>query len=99
MKRTLFSVVLIAGVAAIGNFESGDGIPAPPEREQMTRNGALARARVFREAPFDAAAVDFSTDPNGGVVDTTLTTCRYAPDDATGTTPKFECELQRETSR
>ncbi len=94
MKFTVFSVVLLgAGIAALSSIENGDGIPAPPEKEWTARNRALARARVFHEAPFDASQIDFTIDPNRGVVDPVLTTCRYAPDDVTGTTPKFDCEL------
>lgn len=94
MKRTLFSVALVGfGVAALGGFENGDGIPQPPPKELARRNDALTRARVFREAKFDAAAIDFTADPNRGVVHPTLTTCRYKPDEVSGTTPKFDCEL------
>ena len=77
----------------MADFESGDGIPAPTGQEWAARNHALARARVFREATFDAATIDFAIDPNSAVVHPTLTTCRYTPDEVTGTTPKFECEL------
>ena len=78
---------------ALGGIETGDGIPAPPEKEWAARNDALARARIFRDARFDASTVDFANDPNGGVIDPTLTTCRYKPDEVSGTTPKFDCEL------
>lgn len=34
VKRTLYSVVLIAGAGfALSNFEMGDGLPKPPEKE------------------------------------------------------------------
>jgi len=89
MKRTLVSVALVAGVAAISGFENGDGIPVPPAREWAARNDALTRARVFRDAVFDASAID----PNKRSVDGALTTCRYRPSEVTGTTPKFDCEL------
>ena len=94
MRRTLFSAALIGlGVAVLGGFENGDGIPPPPPKEWAQRNEALARARVFREQRFDPSAIDFAADPNEGIVDPALTTCRYAPDEVTGTTPKFDCEL------
>ena len=94
MKRAVFSVLLIgAAVVAIGGFETGDGIPQPPEKEWAARNRALARARVFRDEAFDASKIDFVTDPNSGVVDSKLTVCKYAPDEVTGTTPKFDCVL------
>ena len=94
MRRTLFSLGLVgAGVVALGGFENGDGVPHPPPAEWAARNDALSRARVFRQEPFDAASIDFAADPNSGVVDNTLTTCTYAPDEVSGTTPKFDCEL------
>ena len=94
VKRTLFSLALAGiGVVALGGFENGDGVPQPPAKEWAQRNEALTRARVFRDAPFDAASIDFAADPNRGVVDSTLTSCRYKPDEVSGTTPKFDCEL------
>jgi hypothetical protein len=94
MKRTLFSVALVGiGAVALGGFENGDGVPQPPAKEWAARNEALTRARVFREGPFDAASVNFAADPNRGIVDSTLTSCRYKPDESSGTTPKFDCEL------
>ena len=94
VKRTLFSVALVGiGVVALGGFENGDGVPQPPAKEWAARNDALSRAKVFREEPFSAAAIDFAADPNRGVVDPTLTSCKYKPDEVSGTTPKFDCEL------
>jgi hypothetical protein len=94
MKRTLFSVALVvAGVATFGGFENGDGIPAPPAEGWAVRNEQLAGARVFRETPFDASRIDFASDPNSGVIDPKLTTCRYEPDEISGTSPKFDCTL------
>ena len=94
MKRTLFSVALVGiGVAALGGFENGDGVPQPPAEEWARRNDALARARIFRDEPFDAASIDFAADPNRGVVDPDFTSCPYKPDEVSGTTPKFDCEL------
>jgi hypothetical protein len=94
MKLTVFGVVLVAaGFAALSGFETGDGIPAPPEKEWAARNDALKRARIFRNARFDASSIDFAADPNQGVIDARLTTCRYKPGEVTGTTPKFDCEL------
>jgi hypothetical protein len=90
----MFSVVLVGvGVAALGGFENGDGIPTPPEKEWAERNAALTRAKIFREHHFDASTIDFAVDPNRAHVDPTLTTCRYRPDAVSGTTPKFDCEL------
>ena len=95
MKITVFTAVLVgAGIALVSGIENGDGIPAPPEKEWRARSQALARARIFREdARFDAAAIDFTIDPNSGVIDPELTTCKYKPGEVTGTTPKFDCEL------
>lgn len=94
VKRTLFSVALVGlGVVALGRFENGDGVPQPPAEEWAARNEALSRARVFRDEPFNAATIDFAADPNQGVADPTLTSCKYKPDETSGTTPKFDCEL------
>ena len=94
MKRTLFSVALVGiGVAALGGFENGDGVPQPPAEAWARRNDALTRARIFRAEPFDAASIDFAADPNHGVIDPDFTSCRYKPDEVSGTTPKFDCEL------
>lgn len=90
----MFSAVLVGvGVAALGGFENGDGVPKPPEKEWAARNDALARARVFRDEPFDAATIDVAADPNRAVVDPALTLCKYKPDEVSGTSPKFDCEL------
>ena len=96
MKRTLLSVALVGvGIVAVGGFENGDGVPPPPAKEWAARNDALTRAWVFRDRdePFDAASIDFAVDPNRGVVDSTLTSCKYKPEQTSGTTPKFDCEL------
>jgi hypothetical protein len=94
VKRTLFSVVLIGAGLAFSRFETGDGLPQPPEKEWAERNRALVRAKVFRDTTFDASRIDFASDPNREVADPTLTECRYKPDEITGTTPKFDCELK-----
>ena len=94
MKRTLFSVALVGiGVVALGGFENGDGVPS---RRRKSGPHAMMRCRARRSSasePFDAAAIDFAADPNRGVVDPTLTSCKYKPDEVSGTTPKFDCEL------
>ncbi len=93
MNRTLFSVMLIGVGLAIGGVENGDGVPKPPQKEWAERNRALARAKIFRDHAFNASTIDFAVDPNAGVVDATLTLCKYKPDDVSGTTPKFDCVL------
>ena len=94
VKSTLVGVALAGlGVVALGGFENGDGVPQPPAKEWAARNDALTRATVFRDEPFNAASINFAADPNRGVVDSTLTSCKYKPDEVTGTTPKFDCEL------
>jgi hypothetical protein len=94
VKHTLFGVALVGlGVAALGGFENGDGVPQPPATEWARRNDVLSRAKIFRDQPFNAASIDFAADPNRGVVEPTLTTCRYKPAEVSGTTPKFDCEL------
>ena len=94
VKRTLFSVVLLGAGLAFSKFETGDGLPQPPEKEWAARNQAFVRAKVMRDAPFDASKIDFASDPNSGVIDPKVTVCRYKPDEVTGTTPKFDCELK-----
>ena len=93
MKRTLAGIALVGAALGFSRFETGDGLPKPPEKEWAARNRSFVRAKVFRNVPFDAASIDFSRDPNAGVVDPKLTECRYKPDEVTGTTPKFDCEL------
>jgi hypothetical protein len=68
-------------------------LSANAARESRVRSDALRRARVFDGAPFKAATVDFSRDPNAGVIDAALTTCRFLPSEPSGTTPKFDCRL------
>jgi hypothetical protein len=67
---------------------------APGEKK---RAAALARAKVFRNEPFNPAAIDFTRDPNAGVLDTNFTSCRFDPDDISGTSPKFDCRLENGT--
>ena len=94
MKRSLFRAALVAaGVATLGGFENGDGLPPVEAQAWTARNDALSRARIFRDEEFDASAIDFAADPNRGAVDPAVTTCRYTPDEASGTTPKFDCVL------
>jgi hypothetical protein len=94
MMRTVFSATLVtAAVVVLGAFENGDGLPGVPAEAWTARNEALTRAKVFRNEPFDATKIDFSADPNFGVVDPALTICRYKPEETSGTTPKFDCEL------
>lgn len=97
VKLTVFGIGLIA-LSTIGlAWPDKSGRPEqvrPPSAEQLhVRNNALARAKVFKEQTFDVSTIDFSKDPNDGVIDTTLTTCRFLPAEPTGTTPKFDCEL------
>src|SRR5688500_7817389 len=94
MKRTLFSVLVVGMGVAIGAFETGDGLPKPPEKEWAARNRALARAKVLRDEPFNVSKIDFGADPNRGVVDPKRTVCKYQPDEISGTTPKFDCVLE-----
>lgn len=91
----MFSAALVGLlIAAVGGFETGDGVPKPPEKDWAARTDALARARVFRDHyRFEASTIDFAADPNHTAVDPALTTCRYRPDEVSGTTPKFDCEL------
>jgi hypothetical protein len=94
VTRTLFSVLIVGAGFAIGGFEIGDGLPKPPEQEWAARNEALTRAKVFRDEPFEASKIDLTADPNRGIVDSTLTVCKYKPDEISGTTPKFDCVLE-----
>jgi hypothetical protein len=95
VRRTLFTVLLVAGLGfAVGGFETGDGLPKPAEKDWAARNKALARAKVFRDEPFEPSKIDFAADPNTGIVDPNLTVCKYQPDEISGTTPKFDCVLQ-----
>ena len=68
--------------------------PAPSPAESQSRDAAFAGARIFGDKPFDASAIDFSKDPNDGLVNPQLTTCTFVPTEASGTTPKFECRME-----
>jgi hypothetical protein len=94
MKRTLFSVVLLAVGLGYGGFGVWDGRSEPAPEQRKARDEALARAKVFRNKPFNPSAIDFTVDPNRGIVDPDLTTCRFKPDAISGTSPKFDCELK-----
>lgn len=94
MKRTLFSVALLVVGLGYGGFGVWDGMSEPAPDQLKARNEALARAKVLRNESFNAASIDFTADPNRGAVDPTLTKCRFKPDQVTGTTPKFDCELE-----
>lgn len=94
MKRTLFSVALLVVGLGYGGFGVWEGKSEPAPDQLKARNEALARAKVFRNEPFNAATIDFTVDPNRGIVDPQLTKCRFKPDKITGTTPKFDCELE-----
>jgi hypothetical protein len=71
---------------------------APPEDKSSEREAVLARAQVMHGGPFVAGDVDFSIDPNAGLIDPGLTTCRFIPTEPTGTTPKFNCRLDDGTT-
>lgn len=58
----------------------------PDDRFEAFRADALARAAVFR-APFTPGALD------AGARYVEQVTCRFLVTDATGTTPKFDCEM------
>lgn len=86
---------MLVGVG-LGVAWRGSAAPDPPPSPEglRLRNDALARAKVLRASPFNASAIDFSKDPNTGVVDPDLTTCKFLPTEPTGTPPKFTCLLE-----
>lgn len=96
MKRyALLIVVLViaGGLVLVGLARSR--AKESDVRERQARDAALRRAQVMLPAG-DIGAVDFSTnprDPRPFPVDTPLV-CRFEPDDLSGTTPKFDCELE-----
>lgn len=63
------------------------------ETAVATREAALASARVWRqpETPIGQAALD--QNPPGGWLPADEVECRFVQNRATGTTPKFDCEL------
>jgi hypothetical protein len=95
MKRTLFSVALLVIGLGYGGFGIWKGDTEPSADQLKVRNEALARAKVFRGEPFHAAAVDFALNPNRDFVDRKLTTCKFKPDEISGTSPKFDCKLDK----
>ena len=95
--RTAIGLALLSlslGALWLSSSESSDAESAPPpSAERQARDEAFTRAKVLRPDPFKGAAFDFNADPNGGVIDTHLTSCTFQPSEPSGTTPKFDCRL------
>ena len=98
MKRTFFAIaILCVGLVWLRPGPFAADAPAPSPSERQSRDHALAGARIFRDKAdktFDASAIDFSKDPNEGLVSPALTTCTFLPSEVSGTTPKFDCRLE-----
>ena len=95
MKRAVAGIgVLAAALVYVWPAVSQPSITTPSPKEQQTRQEELSRARVFTDEQIDPRAVDFTVDPNAGVIDPEMTTCRFLPTEPTGTTPKFDCRLE-----
>jgi hypothetical protein len=94
VKRTVLAIVVLA--TSLIWLRPGP-FAAPPAAQSpadiRARDEQLAGARVFRDAPFDARAIDFAKDPNERLIDPHLTTCTFVPTEVSGTTPKFDCRL------
>ncbi len=67
--------------------------PAASAEERSARERALTRAKVLFE-PSPLGDDGFDRDPNAGTIDPHLTTCTILPGEPTGTTPKFDCQLE-----
>jgi hypothetical protein len=97
VKQTLFGFAFVAvGALALGMPRMSpdtDSFKEPTSQEVKARTDALARALVMDHDRFDPGAIDFAKDPNDGVIDPELVTCRFLPTAPTGTTTKFDCEL------
>jgi hypothetical protein len=98
VKSTLLCLGLMAvGVVGLAwpdpSASRNENQSQPSAAELKHRDDALARAHAFRDEVLDPATTDFSKDPNAGVIDQRLTTCRFLPTAPTGTTPKFDCQL------
>jgi hypothetical protein len=98
VKTTLLCLSLVAaGVVGLawpdpsGARKSQHQQPTPEELQRRDR--ALARAHVFASDAVASSTADFAKDPNEGVIDPRLTTCRFLATEPTGTTPKFDCKL------
>jgi hypothetical protein len=78
--------------AATGAADPSAGVS--PSRAQA-REDALRAARVWHEPSIPIAAVDFSRNPAGpgSLSPDDDVWCRYVPQELSGTTPKFRCEL------
>lgn len=89
-KKTLLALVCVGLTLA---FMWPGSSAAPTEDKSGERDEVLARARVMKDGHVVAGAADFSLDPNAGLIDPDLTTCRFIPSEPTGTAPKFDCRL------
>jgi hypothetical protein len=82
-------------MARTSTFLAGVPAVAPSEAAREARGRVLARARVFVKPALAIPTLDLSRHPADDDPfrrDAPLT-CRFIPEPATGTTPKFTCEL------
>lgn len=84
-------LLLFAGCSS--SMPPEDERNSPDTRAAAAREAALASARVWREpaTPIGQAALD--RNPPGGWAPTDEVECRFVADGASGTTPKFDCQL------
>jgi hypothetical protein len=93
--RKALILALIASVFGIIAFAARNRGSVDPAPVDNPRNEALKRAQVLRP-PRDPASLKLGSNPPdlasfGGSDD--LVSCRYQPDVASGTSPKFDCVL------
>lgn len=93
------AAVIAAGVLAVGcGPADSQGVQTAVSTESdavRLRNGALARARVWRQPATPIGAVDLRVNPHrpDRVNDDDEIDCRFTPTPVDGTTPKFYCAL------
>lgn len=87
--------VLVAGGVACSSAGAPAAATGGDDRAGVLREAILAAARVWRPPPISIAAADLGSNPpvRGGFSEDDALTCRFALREASGTTPKFHCQL------
>jgi hypothetical protein len=99
VRRTFqwaFTIFAIFAMARLTSCVTAVTEIGQPPGTSAAREDALNRARVFVPSPPAIRALDLTANPNDvrpfprdAVIE-----CRYVPEPSSGTTPKFDCELE-----
>jgi hypothetical protein len=77
-------------------FDERKARPSQVAADSFAREDALRRARVWLEPPTSIENAMLRDNPDGadGFATDDIMSCRFKPGGASGTTPKFDCELE-----